>query len=100
MSKISINYQTVEKTTASIKSAANENLKNYANTQYQTLKTAMDGCKGDYKDAIVAEMEEERKAVVAAAEFIVKLQEMIKKTAESFQNLDKSYKNGAKIQEK
>lgn len=100
MSKTIINYQRVEKTTASIKGAANENLKNYANTQYKKLTDAMTECKGDYKTAIVKELEEEQKAVVAAADFMIKLQKMIKKTADSFQNLDKSYKNGARMQEK
>lgn len=100
MSKVAINYQKVDSTTTSIKSAAKENLKNYANSEYKTLKEAMSNCKGDYKTAIVEELEEERKAVIAAAEFVVKLQKMIKKTSDSFEKLDKSYKKGAKIEEK
>lgn len=100
MSKTIINYQRVERATASIKGAANENLKNYANTQYKKLADAMADCNGDYKTAVVKELQEEQKAVVAAADFMIKLQTMIKKTADSFQNLDKSYKNGVRMQEK
>lgn len=100
MSKTIINYQRVERTTASIKGAANEQLKNYANTQYKNLIDAMADCKGDYKTAIVKELQEEQKAAVEAADFMIKLQKMIKKTADSFQKLDKSYKNGAKMQER
>ncbi len=98
MSTTIINYQKVEQTTASIKGAANENLKNYANTQYKKLTDAMADCKGAYKTSVVKELQEEQKAVVAAADFMIKLQTMIKKTADSFQNLDKSYKNGARMQ--
>lgn len=100
MSKTIINYQKVEHSTASIKNAANENLKNYANTQYKNLISALTECRGEYKTAVEKELMEEQKAVIAAAEFMVKLQRMIKKTADSFQNLDKSYKNGAKMLEK
>lgn len=99
MSKTIINYTKVESSTASIKSAANENLKNYANTQYKSLIDAMNYCTGDYKTALVKELQEEQKAVIEAAEFMIRLQEMIKKTAKSFQNLDKSYKNGARMLE-
>lgn len=100
MSKVKINYQKVYSSTKTIQNEAQENLRKYAQKEYKQLKDAIRNCKGDYIAELVKELDDEQKAVIAASDFIIKLQKMIKNTSDSFQNLDKSYKNGVKIQEK
>lgn len=95
MSKLSIDYSKVDATTAAIKSSAQQNLKVYATTQLEGLKQAMSTSKGEYKEAIVKELEEEKATIHAAADLMIKLQTMIKSTADSYKKLDASYKNGA-----
>lgn len=100
MGNVKFDYETVNSKTASIKKRAQDNLKTYAETAYGKIKDAMESSKGDYKTGVVAELAAEKTAVVAAADFIIKLQEMMKQTASAFQATDQSYSNGAAIIDK
>lgn len=100
MGNVKFDYSKVSKTTESVKKSADSNLKTYAETEYKKMKDAMKKCKGDYKNAIIAELEVEKKTVQATADFIIKLQDMMQKTATAFQNTDASYASGAVISDK
>ncbi len=94
---ISIDYGKVKEKTDALKKDAEEKLAEVAREKYDTMILAMEGCKGDYQRAIVEELKEEKKAVLETAKFIKKLQNMIQATAKSFQQVDRSYKKGAKM---
>lgn len=100
MGNVKFDYETVNSKTASIKKRAQDNLKTYADTEYGKIKDAMESSKGDYKTAIAAELAAEKTAVVAAADFIIKLQEMMKQTANAFRVTDQSYSKGAEMTDK
>lgn len=94
-----IDYGKVSQTTESIKNSAEVNLKSYVNREYKALIAAMAQCRGEYSDSIREELETERKAVAAAADFMIKLQRMMQSSAASFRELDGAYKNGAAIKD-
>lgn len=90
-----IDYGKVSQTTERIKNSAEVNLKSYVNREYKALIADMAQCKGEYSDSIREELETERMAVAAAADFMIKLQRMMQSSAASFRELDGAYKNGA-----
>lgn len=94
MGNIKFNYDKVAKTTENIKQRADTNLKQYAEKEYKKIKVAMENCKGDYNKSIVEELDIEKQTVLAAVNFIVKLQNMMQKTADAFQETDSSYQRG------
>lgn len=97
MSNVKFDYSKVDSETSNIKKSAQEKLTNYVNKQYKVLEQSMESSKGDFKNAIVVELEAEKNAVIAMADFIVKLQDMMKNTSDAFKNADASYTNGAVI---
>ena len=94
MADVKFDYGKVNSKTDSIKKSAQENLKNYAQIEYEKLLNGMITSKGDYKTAIEAELSAEKKAVTAAADFMMKLQDLMKQTADAFQKKDMSYSKG------
>lgn len=94
---VSINYGEVKKQTNAVKKASEKKLADYAEEKYSDLISAMENCKGSYKNVIVEELKEEKKAILETAKFIKKLQNMIQKTSEEFKKVDESYKKGAKM---
>lgn len=97
MSAINFDINVVNATTEAIKKRAGENLKTYATAEYNQLIESMESCSGSFKTAMCAELKGESEAVKATAEFIIKLQEMMQKTAEAFTQTDQSYMKGAMV---
>ena len=97
MSAIDFDINIVRGTTEAVKKRAGENLKEYAATEYKKLIDSMESCSGSFKTAMCAELKGESEAVKATAEFIIKLQEMMQKTAEAFTQTDQSYMKGAMV---
>lgn len=95
MSKVTIDYRKVESTTKSIRRAAEVNLDDYAREQYKSMRNILERCEGEGKENLIKELEEEQKSVIAAARFVIRLQDMIQNTAVSFRQLDRKYQTGA-----
>jgi len=95
MSSFNFDIDIINARTATIQNHAGEKLRLYALTEYTNLINEMESCKGSFKTAICAELDEEKKAVEATADFIIKLLVMMRQTAQAFADTDKSFQQGA-----
>lgn len=92
MGKIDINYWEVDRITKSTKEDAQLQLQEYAEKEYTKIRDALTASKGSYKEAMIKELDVEQELIVQTAEFITKLNTMIKNSAESHRILDEKYK--------